>query len=130
MPRKETVEKAEEDLHPRREFLAASAGLAGWAAATTVARRAFAARVPKVPQPGAPAPDDVQLPAGAVMPTRSWAGPVSASCWLGESLGLHEEERPRWPIIAPPDHGRHFMTTAGIYNAQSQVWMGHARRER
>ncbi|HEY2899838.1 MAG TPA: aldo/keto reductase [Polyangia bacterium] len=115
----------------RRQALWAGAGLA----AVTLGGRASAAEsVPKKPQPGAPAPDDIKLPAGAVMPRRKLGRTgveVSLLGLGGFHIGLPPDEQTAIRIVRMAvDHGVTFMDNCWDYNdGKSQVWMGHALRD-
>ncbi|MFL5304285.1 MAG: hypothetical protein ACJ8F1_03690, partial [Polyangia bacterium] len=78
----------------RRQFIAMGAGAA--AAALAWRRAAVAADVPKNPQPGAPKPEDVKLPAGAKMPMRK-LGKTGVEVSLlglgGFHIGLPKDEK-------------------------------------
>ena len=115
----------------RREVLVAGAGLA----ATAVGRRLWAAtKVPQKPQPGAPSESDIQLPAGAVMPTRKLGRTgveVSLVGLGGFHIGLPKDEQTSIRIVRMAlDHGVTFLDNCWDYNdGKSQVWMGHALRD-
>ena len=115
----------------RRDVLAAGAGLAAMA----VSRRLTAGtKVPEKPQPGAPDEKDVQLPAGAVMPTRKLGRTgveVSLLGLGGFHIGLPKEEQTAIRIVRMAlDHGVNFLDNCWDYNdGKSQVWMGHALRD-
>src|SRR6185312_13541901 len=117
----------------RRQFIAAGAGAAA-AAALGWKRGAVAAEVPKKPQPGAPRPEDVKLPAGGKMPTRKLGNTgveVSLLGLGGFHIGLPKEEKTAIQIVRTAvDHGVTFMDNCWDYNdGKSQVWMGHALRD-
>ena len=120
-----------EDRRRRRDVLAAGAGLA----ALAVERRLTAAtKVPQKPQPGAPDAQDVQLPAGAVMPTRKLGRTgvdVSLIGLGGFHIGLPREEQTAIRIVRMAlDHGVNFLDNCWDYNdGKSQEWMGHALRD-
>jgi len=111
--------------------LVAGAGLA----ALAVSRRLSAAtQVPQKPMPGAPDEKDVQLPAGAVMPTRKLGRTgveVSLLGLGGFHIGLPKEEKTAIRIVRMAlDHGVNFLDNCWDYNdGKSQVWMGHALRD-
>ncbi len=112
--------------------MAAGAGAA--AAAALGWRRAVAAEVPKKPQPGAPRPEDIKLPAGGKMPMRklgSTGAEVSALGLGGFHVGLAKDEGTAVQIVrAAIDHGVNFMDNCWDYNdGKSQVWMGKALRD-
>jgi aryl-alcohol dehydrogenase-like predicted oxidoreductase len=114
--------------------MALGAGVAAAAALGWPRRRAVAADVPKKPQPGAPRPEDIKLPAGAKMPTRklgSTGVEVSLLGLGGFHIGLPPEEKTATQIVrAAIDHGVTFMDNCWDYNdGKSQVWMGHALRD-
>jgi len=115
----------------RRDVLAAGAGLAAMA----VSRRLTAGtKVPEKPQPGAPDEKDVQLPAGAVMPTRKLGRTgveVSLLGLGGFHIGLPKDEQTAIRIVRMAlDHGVNFLDNCWDYNdGKSQVWMGHALRD-
>ncbi len=119
----------------RREFIAAGAGAAAAAAAALGWRRpAAAAEVPKKPQPGAPRPEDVKLPAGAKMPMRklgSTGVEVSLLGLGGFHVGLAPDQKAATRIVRTAvDHGVTFMDNCWDYNdGKSQVWMGQALRD-
>jgi len=115
----------------RRDVLMAGAGLA----ALAVSRRLSAAtQVPKKPMPGAPDEKDIQLPPGAVMPTRKLGRTgveVSLLGLGGFHVGLPKEEKTAIRIVRMAlDHGVNFLDNCWDYNdGKSQVWMGHALRD-
>jgi aryl-alcohol dehydrogenase-like predicted oxidoreductase len=97
-------------------------------------RRAAADQVPKRPQPGAPRPEDVKLPAGGKMPMRklgSTGVEVSVLGLGGFHIGLPKDEKTAVEIVrAAIDHGVTFMDNCWDYNdGKSEVWMGHALRD-
>jgi aryl-alcohol dehydrogenase-like predicted oxidoreductase len=106
----------------------------GWAAAAVGGRVAFGAEVPKAPQPGAPAPEDVTLPAGAEMPTRRLGRTgvrVSLVGLGGFHIGLPKDEQTSIRIVRfAVDHGVNFMDNCWDYNdGKSQARMGKALRD-
>ncbi|HVV16312.1 MAG TPA: aldo/keto reductase [Polyangia bacterium] len=117
----------------RRGFIAMGAGAAA-AAALGWRQLAIAAEVPKTPQPGAPKPEDVKLPAGGKMPRRK-LGKTGVEVSLlglgGFHIGLPKEEKTAIQIVRTAiDHGVTFMDNCWDYNdGKSQVWMGHALRD-
>ena len=117
----------------RRQFIAMGAGAAA-AAALGWRQAAIAADVPKNPQPGAPKPEDVKLPAGGKMPMRK-LGKTGVEVSLlglgGFHIGLPKDEKTAVEIIRTAvDHGVNFMDNCWDYNdGKSQVWMGHALRD-
>ncbi len=117
----------------RRQFIAMGAGAAA-AAALGWRRSTSAAEVPKKPQPGAPRPEDVKLPAGGKMPMRklgSTGVDVSLLGLGGFHIGLPKDEKDSIQIVrAAVDHGVNFMDNCWDYNdGKSQVWMGKALRD-
>ena len=121
--------------HRRRQFLALGSGLAASAALSRIDRKgvAFAGPddVPKKPQPGAPQPGDVKLPAGAKMPMRKLGRTgveVSIVGLGGFHLGLPKDEQVATRIIHTAiDHGVTFMDNCWDYNdGESQRRMGRA----
>ena len=114
----------------RREFIAFTAA----AAAIPWSRPAFAAEVPKRPQPGAPEEADIKLPADGVMPTRK-LGRTGVTVSLlglgGFHLGLPPKEQTAIRIVRTAiDHGVTFMDNCWDYNdGESQVRMGHALKD-
>ena len=107
---------------------AAAAAAFGWP------RGAAPAEVPKHPQPGAPRPEDVKLPAGGKMPTRKLGGTgveVSLLGLGGFHVGLAKDEKAAVQIVrAAIDHGVTFMDNCWDYNdGKSQAWMGSALRD-
>lgn len=115
----------------RREFLTMASGLAG---AASLGGRSFAADVPKKPQPGAPRPEDVDLPPGAVMPTRRLGRTgidVSLLGLGGFHIGLPKDDATATRIVRTAvDHGVTFMDNCWDYNdGKSQVRMGKALRD-
>ncbi len=117
----------------RRQFIAMGAGAAA-AAALGWRQTAIAADVPKNPQPGAPKPEDVKLPAGGKMPMRK-LGKTGVEVSLlglgGFHIGLPKDEKTAIQIVRTAvDHGVNFMDNCWDYNdGKSQVWMGHALRD-
>jgi predicted aldo/keto reductase-like oxidoreductase len=117
----------------RREFIALGAGFAA-GAAIGLGDRAQAAEVPKEPQPGAPRPEDITLPAGGKMPTRK-LGRTGAEVSLlglgGFHIGLPKEDRTATRIVRTAvDHGVTFLDNCWDYNdGKSQVRMGRALRD-
>jgi aryl-alcohol dehydrogenase-like predicted oxidoreductase len=97
-------------------------------------RRVRASEVPKKPQPGAPGPEDIKLPEGAVMPTRKLGRTgveVSLVGLGGFHIGLPAEEKTAIRIVRMAvDHGVTFMDNCWDYNdGKSEQWMGHALRD-
>jgi aryl-alcohol dehydrogenase-like predicted oxidoreductase len=119
----------------RRTVVGAGAGLlAGMAVGVVKPRRAAAAEVPKRPQPGAPAPAEVKLPAGGTMPTRPLGRTgvkVSLLGLGGFHIGLPDDEQTSIRIIRSAiDGGVTFMDNCWDYNeGKSETWMGHALRD-
>ena len=111
----------------RRKFLAGSASLA-------MGLPAFAAEVPKKPQPGAPAAADIHFPPGATMPMRK-LGRTGVSVSLlglgGFHIGLPKDEQVAIRIVRTAiDHGVTFMDNCWDYNeGRSQIRMGRALRD-
>jgi predicted aldo/keto reductase-like oxidoreductase len=107
---------------------------AGGGAAMGGGCSAMGADVPQKPQPGAPKPEDVKLPAGGKMPTRK-LGKTGVEVSLlglgGFHIGLPKDEKTSIQIIRTAvDHGVTFMDNCWDYNeGKSQVWMGHALRD-
>jgi aryl-alcohol dehydrogenase-like predicted oxidoreductase len=94
----------------------------------------MSAEVPKKPQPGAPAAEDIQLPAGAVMPARKLGRTGVSVSMLGLGgfhIGLPQDEQTSIRIVRTAiDHGVTFMDNCWDYNdGKSQIWMGHALRD-
>jgi aryl-alcohol dehydrogenase-like predicted oxidoreductase len=117
----------------RRDFLAYTSSLAGLAA---IGRHssAGAADVPKKPQPGAPRAEDIDLPAGAVMPMRKLGRTgveVSLMGLGGFHIGLPKEDDTATRIVRTAlDHGVNFLDNCWDYNdGKSQVRMGKALRD-
>jgi aryl-alcohol dehydrogenase-like predicted oxidoreductase len=106
---------------------AAAAAALGWGRPAT-------AEVPRKPQPGAPRPRDVKLPAGGKMPMRP-LGKTGVEVSLlglgGFHIGLAKDEKTAIQIVrAAIDHGVSFMDNCWDYNdGRSQVWMGHALQD-
>ena len=116
----------------RREFLTLTSGLAVTAALG--AGDAVAAEVPNKPQPGAPGPGDVKLPAGATMPMRRLGRTgvqVSMLGLGGFHIGLPTEDSTATSIVRTAiDHGVTFMDNCWDYNdGRSHERMGHALRD-
>ena len=116
----------------RRDFIAMGAGLAA-GAAITAGGAAQAADVPKKPQPGAPRPEDIQLPPGGKMPMRRLGRTgveVSLLGLGGFHLGLRDEATATRIVRTAIDHGVTFMDNCWDYNdGASQLWMGRALRD-
>ena len=106
---------------------AAAAAALGWGRPAT-------AEVPRKPQPGAPRPRDVKLPAAGKMPMRQ-LGKTGVEVSLlglgGFHIGLAKDEKIAIQIVrAAIDHGVSFMDNCWDYNdGRSQVWMGHALKD-
>jgi predicted aldo/keto reductase-like oxidoreductase len=118
----------------RREVIAYSAGAALTAAVGWRRRAAAKDEVPKKPQPGAPKPEDIKLPAGGTMPTRTLGRTgveVSLLGLGGFHIGVAENEATAVRIVRTAiDHGVTFMDNCWDYNdGKSQVWMGRALRD-
>jgi hypothetical protein len=117
----------------RRDFIAMGAGLAA-GAAVGVGGDGEAAEVPKAPQPGAPRPEDIKLPAGGKMPMRRLGRTgveVSLLGLGGFHLGLRDEATATRIVRTAIDHGVTFMDNCWDYNdGASQIWMGRALRDR
>jgi aryl-alcohol dehydrogenase-like predicted oxidoreductase len=120
--------------HSRRTFVAAglAAGSAS-AAAALLGGRAVAAEVPRKPQPGAPRPEDVKLPAGGKMPMRPLGRTgveVSLLGLGGYHIGIRDEQTAVRIVRTAIDHGVTFMDNCWDYNeGKSHVWMGRALRD-
>jgi aryl-alcohol dehydrogenase-like predicted oxidoreductase len=116
----------------RRDFIAMGAGVAAGAALGIRASQGQAAEVPKTPQPGAPRPEDVKLPAGGRMPMRRLGRTgvqVSLLGLGGFHLGLNDDDTAARIIHTAVDHGVTFMDNCWDYNnGNSQTWMGRALR--
>jgi len=115
----------------RRDFIAMGAGLAAGAAVGLVgAGQGDAAGVPKTPQPGAPRPEEIKLPAGGRMPMRRLGRTgveVSLLGLGGFHLGLRDQATATRIVRTAIDHGVTFMDNCWDYNdGASQVWMGRA----
>ncbi len=117
----------------RRDFIAIGAGMAAGAALGIRAGDSEAAEVPKTPQPGAPRPQDVKLPAGGKMPMRRLGRTgvqVSLLGLGGFHLGLNDEATATRIVHTAVDHGVTFMDNCWDYNdGNSQTWMGRALRD-
>jgi aryl-alcohol dehydrogenase-like predicted oxidoreductase len=116
----------------RREFMAAGAGAA--AAAALGWGHPAPAEVPRKPQPGAPRPQDVKLPAGGKMPMRKLGRTgveVSLLGLGGFHIGIAKDEKTAIQIVRTAlDHGVTFMDNCWDYNdGRSQIWMGHALKD-
>jgi len=113
----------------RRDFIATGAGLAAGAAVGV----GEAAEVPKTPQPGAPRPEDIKLPAGGKMPMRRLGRTgveVSLLGLGGFHIGLRDQATATRIVHTAIDHGVTFLDNCWDYNdGASQVWMGHALRD-
>ena len=115
----------------RRDFIAMGAGLAaGAAVGLPDAGAGEAAEVPKTPQPGAPRPEEIKLPAGGKMPMRRLGRTgveVSLLGLGGFHLGLRDQATATRIVRTAIDHGVTFMDNCWDYNeGASQVWMGRA----
>ena len=117
----------------RRQFIAMGAGAA--AAAALGWHQAAADDVPKKPQPGAPKPEDVKLPAGAKMPMRKLGRTgveVSLVGLGGFHIGLPKDEADgdRGSSAPPSITASPSWTTAGTTTtARATRWMGRALRD-
>jgi predicted aldo/keto reductase-like oxidoreductase len=116
----------------RRDFIAIGAGLAA-GASIGLGGAGEAAEVPKTPQPGAPRPEDVKLPAGGKMPMRRLGRTgvqVSLLGLGGFHIGLRDEATATRIVRTAIDHGVTFMDNCWDYNdGASQIWMGRALRD-
>lgn len=97
-------------------------------------RAASGAEVPHKPQPGAPAPADIKLPAGGKMPMRRLGRTgveVSLLGLGGYHIGLPQSDATATRIIRTAiDHGLTFLDNCWDYNdGKSQVRMGRALRD-
>jgi aryl-alcohol dehydrogenase-like predicted oxidoreductase len=120
--------------HPRRQFLAATGGSAALAALGGRAFGGASKEPPKKPQPGAPAPDEIALPAGAAMPMRRLGRTgvqVSLIGLGGYHIGLPDDDQTATRIIrSAVDHGVNFMDNCWDYNdGKSHQRMGRALRD-
>jgi predicted aldo/keto reductase-like oxidoreductase len=98
------------------------------------ATSAAATEVPKKPMPGAPSESDVQLPAGAVMPTRKLGRTGQTVSLLGLGgfhIGLADDDQTATRIVRMGvDHGVTFLDNSWDYNdGKSQLRMGKALRD-
>src|SRR5512132_3151308 len=116
--------------HSRRALLAAGTASA---AAAMLGRRARGGEVPKKPQPGAPRPEDIKLPAGGKMPMRALGRTgveVSLIGLGGYHIGIHDEKTAVRLVRPAIDHGVTFMDNCWDYNdGKSHAWMGKALRD-
>jgi len=92
------------------------------------------AEVPRKPQPGAPRPQDVKLPAGGKMPMRKLGRTgveVSLLGLGGFHIGIAKDEKTAIQLVRTAlDHGVTFMDNCWDYNdGRSQIWMGHALKD-
>jgi aryl-alcohol dehydrogenase-like predicted oxidoreductase len=116
--------------HSRRRFLSVAAGTTAAAALGGQ----VAGGVPKKPQPGAPTPADVVLPAGGKMPMRK-LGRTGVEVSLvgigGFHLGIASDEQTAVRIVrGAVDHGVTFMDNCWDYNdGESHRRMGRALRD-
>jgi aryl-alcohol dehydrogenase-like predicted oxidoreductase len=120
-------------LDKRRAFLK-TAGVGGMAWLTLAGSRALGGGPPKKPQPGAPRPEDIQLPAGASMPRRKLGRTgveVSVVGLGGFHLGLPEDDQTAIRIVrSAVDYGVTFMDNCWDYNdGKSHDRMGRALRD-
>jgi predicted aldo/keto reductase-like oxidoreductase len=116
----------------RRDIVAIGAGLVA-GAAIGLGGAGEATEVPKKPQPGAPRPEDIKLPAGGRMPMRRLGRTgveVSLLGLGGFHIGLRDEATATRIVHTAIDHGVTFMDNCWDYNdGASQVWMGRALRD-